>query len=267
MALIEGLILHTTAYRDNDLLVKVFTKDAGIITAMARGAKKQKSKLAPVGQAFTWVVVDGIYPKNQQGLGFINSIQESRIYKNVVTDLTAAAYAALIAKDLTVALEENVPQPDWYEKTLAAFEQLNKQKDPQVVANIMELQLLPVFGVSPNWVRDPLSGAETGDFDYSDKYNGIIEKSHFDMDDHRLHLDQKTVYYLRLFSTIDISKLGSVTLSPMTKRGIQRVVDYLYDQQVGFQPKEKRFIQKMAAFEGQLQIKPRKKESESWRRF
>ncbi|MBS9334709.1 DNA repair protein RecO [Fructobacillus sp. M1-13] len=262
MALIEGLILSTTDYRENDLLVKLFTKEAGIITAMARGAKKQKSKLAPVSQSYTWVVVDGVYPKNQQGLGFINSLQESKIYKNVVTDLTTSAYAALIAKDLTVAFDENVKQVDWYERTLAIFDQLNRKKDPQVVANIVELQLLPVFGVSPNWQRDPLSGKEVGDFDYSDKYNGIIEQAHFDMDDHRLHLDQKTVYYLRLFSSIDIRKLGSVTLSVPTKRAVQRVVDYLYDRQVGFQPKEKRFIQKMAAFEGQLSIKPRKKEND-----
>ncbi|MCK8617019.1 DNA repair protein RecO [Fructobacillus sp. M158] len=262
MVLIEGLILQTTAYREHDLLVKLFTKEAGIITAMARGAKKQKSQLTVVNQPYTWVVVDGVYPKNQQGLGFINSVQESRIYKNVLVDLTTAAYAALIAKDLTVAFEENEPQLVWYAKMLAAFDQLNQQKDPQVIANIVELQLLPVFGVSPNWQKDPLSGAETGDFDYSEKYNGIIERAHFDMDDHRLHLDQKTVYYLRLFSTIDIQKLGAITLSPVTKRGIQRVIDYLYDRQVGFQPKEKRFIQKMAAFEGQLQIKPRKKEQE-----
>lgn len=263
MALIEGMILSTMPYRENDLLVKLFSKEAGIITAMARGAKKQKSKLAPVSQAFTWVVLDGVYPKNQQGLAFINSVQESRIYKNVVLDLTTTAYAALIAKDLTVAFEENVPQTKWYEKTLAAFDQLNAKKDPQVIAAIIELQLLPIFGVSPNWQKDPLSGSQTGDFDYSEKYNGIIEKAHFDMDDHRLHLDQKTVYYLRLFSTIDLSKMGKVNLSPVTKRGIQRVVDYLYDRQLGFQPKEKRFIQKMAAFEGQLAIKPRLKENDS----
>ncbi|CAK1235038.1 Recombinational DNA repair protein RecO (RecF pathway) (RecO) [Fructobacillus fructosus] len=263
MALIEGLILNTMPYRENDLLVKIFSKEQGIITAMARGAKKQKSQLAAVSQPFTWLVVDGAYPKNQQGLAFINSVQESRIYKNVVVDLTTAAYAALIAKDLTVAFEENVPQPEWYAKTLAAFDQLNAQKDPQVIANVVELQLLPVFGISPNWQRDPLSGAQTGDFDYSEKYNGIIEKAHFDMDDHRLHLDQKTVYYLRLFSTIDLAKIGKVNLSPVTKRGIQRVVDYLYDRQLGFQPKEKRFIQKMAAFERQLTIKPRPKENES----
>ncbi|MCO0831511.1 DNA repair protein RecO [Fructobacillus sp. W13] len=260
MALIEGLVLSTTAYRDNDLLVKVFTKDEGIITVMARGVKKSKSAMRPIGQPYTWVVLDGIYPKNKQGLGFANSVQESKIYRHVVEDLTTAAYAALIAKLVTVAFEEHVKQPEWYQKLLAAFEQLNAQKDPQVVTNIIELQLLPIFGVAPNWQADPMTGAVEGDFDYSDKYNGIIEKSHFDMDDHRLHLDQKTVYYLRLFSTIDLSKLGSVTLSTVTKRGIQRVVDYLYDRQVGFQPKEKRFIQKMAAFEGQLTIKPRKRE-------
>ncbi|CAK1232103.1 DNA repair protein RecO [Fructobacillus cardui] len=258
MALIEGLVLYTRPYRDNDLLVRVFTKEQGIMTLMARGAKKAKSKVGFACQAYSWTIFDGAYPKNNTGLGFINDVQDSHPYKNVVGDINVSAYAALIVKLLDLALEEGKPEPEWYEKTLVGFEKLNEQVDPQVITNIFELQLLPAFGVAPNWQADPISGAVMGVFDYSEKYNGIIERSHFDLDDQRLNLDQKVVYYLRQFSAIDMNKIAKVTLSLMTKRGIQRVIDYLYDREVGLKPKEKVFIQKMAAFEGQLTIKARK---------
>ncbi|GAP02148.1 DNA repair protein RecO [Fructobacillus pseudoficulneus] len=261
MALIEGLILTTRSYRDNDLLVRVFTKEEGILTVMARGAKKPKSKVGYACQPYTWLIFDGAYPKNGAGLGFMNGVQESKSYRHVIQDINVSAYAALIAKLLDLAFEENQPQTSWYQKAVAGFEKLDAGIDPQIITNIFELQLLPAFGVAPNWQADPISGAVTGDFDYSEKYNGIIDRSHFDLDDHRLNLEPKTVYYLRQFSAIDIEKISKVTLSLMTKRAIQRVIDYLYDRELGLKPKEKVFIQKMAAWEGQLAIKARKGKS------
>ncbi|GAP00399.1 DNA repair protein RecO [Fructobacillus ficulneus] len=263
MALIEGLILYIRPYRDSDLLVRVFTKDQGMVTLMARGAKKAKSKVGFACQAYTWAVFDGVYPKNGQGLGFINAVQDSRVYRHVVEDITVSAYAALIVKILDLAFEEGQVQPNWYQKALIGFDKLNQGIDPQIITNIFELQLLPSFGVAPNWQADPISGAVVGDFDYSEKYNGIIERSHFALDDHRLNLDPKVVYYLRQFSAIDVDKISKVTLSMMTKRGIQRVIDYLYEREVGLKPKEKVFIQKMAAWEGQLKIKAREREEKS----
>ncbi|MDF7637288.1 DNA repair protein RecO [Leuconostocaceae bacterium ESL0958] len=263
MALIEGLILYTRPYREHDLLIRLLTKERGTLTVLARGAKKVQSPLAAATQPYTWVVYEGAWPKEGQGLGFVNSVQDSRYYRRLTTDLTSSAYAALQAKLVDTALEEGQAAPDWFDRLATALAKMDAGADPQVVTNIIELQLLPLFGVAPNWQADPINGAQSGLFDYSERYNGIIEQSNFHLDEHRLGLQPKTVYYLRLFSAIDLHKLGQINLSLATKRAIQRVIDYLYERQVGLMTKEKYFIQKMASWEAQVQIPKRKQQEES----
>ena len=49
----EGIVLRTIPYGESNKIVTMFTREAGKVTAMARGAKKPRSKLAAVTQPFT----------------------------------------------------------------------------------------------------------------------------------------------------------------------------------------------------------------------
>ncbi|CAH1851356.1 DNA repair protein RecO [Convivina intestini] len=249
MAIIQGIILYTRPYKERDLLVRMLTEKAGLRTFFARGAKKNNSPLAAATQPYTKFTFDGQLPKNNQGLGFINSVQGSTFYRKITEDVGISAYVALIVKLIDASFEEGIPLPDWYQELTVALEKLNAGLDPQIIANIFEIKLLTPLGVAPNWRADPLDGQMTGIFDYSEKYNGILGQNHFNLDDNRLHLDQKTIYYLRQFSQIDLAQIHEIKLSPATKRSLQRVIDYIYEKQVGLVPREKHFIQQMATWQ------------------
>ncbi|WEV55136.1 DNA repair protein RecO [Leuconostocaceae bacterium ESL0723] len=260
MAIINGIVLYTRPYRDNDLLVRMLTEERGLYTFLARGAKRPKSNLAAGTQPFSRLSFIGNWSKKPQGLGFMNDIQSQQSASALTADIEVSAYAALIAKLLDQSFEEGQPVPAWYQQFNLALDKLAQGVDPQVIANIFEIQLLGPLGVAPNWRADPIDGHMEGQFDYSEKYNGILGAEHYGLDENRLNLDQKTVYYLRLFSTISLEQLGKVKLSPATKRGLQRVIDYIYEKQVGLVPKEKTFINKMHAWQqsaGQLLEKGR----------
>ena len=49
----EGIVFRTIPYGESNKIVTLFTREAGKVTAMARGAKKPRSKLAAVTQPFT----------------------------------------------------------------------------------------------------------------------------------------------------------------------------------------------------------------------
>lgn len=261
MTLIEGVVLYTRPYKENDLLVRILTKDAGLRTFLARRAKKNNGPLSAGTQPYTRVFFDGQYPKNNQGLGFMNSLQDNHVYRRVVEDIEVSAYTALIAKLLDLTFEEGEPLEDWYQMLLLALEKLDQGLDPQVITNIFEIQLLEPLGVAPNWRADPLDGQVNGHFDYSEKYNGIIGENHYGLDSNRLHLDQKTVYYLRQFSRINLAQIHTINLSMATKRSLQRVINYIYEKQVGLVPKEKIFIQKMANWQATVDQLVKKRES------
>ncbi len=50
----EGIILKSIPYGESNKIVTLYTREAGKMTAMARGAKKPASRLAAVTQTFTY---------------------------------------------------------------------------------------------------------------------------------------------------------------------------------------------------------------------
>ncbi|MEX0380640.1 DNA repair protein RecO [Leuconostoc sp. MS02] len=263
MAVIKGIVLYTRQYKDNDLLVRILTETRGLRTFLARGAKKQKSHLSAAMQPYTVVVFEGAFPKQAVGLGYINDIQQATYYQRLVEDIEANAYAALITSLIDETFEEGEPITRWYNQLLLALRKLDEGLDPQIIANIFEIQLLVPLGVAPNWQADPISGKTDGRFDYSEKYNGIISENHYELDEHRLMLDQKTMFYLRQFSVIDLRQIHQIKISVTTKRGLQRVIDYIYDNQVGLKPRAKKFIEQMHAWQNTLKNFRQKKEGTS----
>jgi len=252
MTVITGIVLYTRQYKDNDLLVRILTETRGLWTFLARGAKKPKSHLAAGVQPYNLITFEGAFPARESGLGYINDVQRATIYPRLVEDIEANAYAALIASLINATFEEGDQITRWYNQLLLALQKLDDGLDPQIIANIFEIQLLVPLGVAPNWKADPLSGQVDGSFDYSEKYNGILSENHYSLDDHRLMLDQKTIFYLRQFSVIDFRQVHEIKVSAATKRGLQRVIDYIYDNQVGLKPRAKTFIEQMHLWQNTL---------------
>lgn len=252
MTVIKGVVLYVRNYKDNDLLVRILTETSGLRTFLARGAKKPKSHLSAAMQPYAVVTFDGAFPKKETGLGYVNDVQQITIYQRLIDDIEANAYAALIASLIDETFDEGEPLTRWYNQIILAFRKIDEGLDPQIIANIFEIQLLVPLGVAPNWQADPLSGQSDGRFDYSEKYNGIISENHYDLDDHRLMLDQKTVFYLRQFSVIDLRRVNQIKMSSTTKRGLQRVIDHIYENQVGLKPRAKKFIEQMHSWQNTL---------------
>lgn len=248
---IKGIVLATRDYSDNDFLVTVFTKDYGIISFLARGAKKNKSKLYNQLFISSQVEIIGKLPKDN-GLGFINDVT-SKSNPNIQADIIKTAWITYIGDLLSYALDENQANPYFYTQLEFAIEKIENGLDPQIITNIIQLQLLEPFGVQTDWQYDAIDHqTNVGDFDYSESYSGIIAKKHWDLDPHRLHADQKVIYYLRQFSQIEIKNINTIEINDRTKRGIQLVLDNIYEKQVGVEPKSKKFINQLNKLEGQL---------------
>ena len=81
---------------------------------------------------------------------------------------------------------------------------------------------------------------------------GMLCRNHWHLDERRLHLDQRTVYYLQRFSTLNLQKLNSIKINSTTKRRLQFVLDSLYDNEVGLNLKSKKFIRQMGQWEEKL---------------
>lgn len=50
--MLDGYVLHTIAYKDTSLIVKIFTKEYGIVSLVANGAKRSKNRFFGILQPF-----------------------------------------------------------------------------------------------------------------------------------------------------------------------------------------------------------------------
>ena len=67
-----------------------------------------------------------------------------------------------------------------------------------------------------------------------------------------MHLDQRTIYYLRLFSAVDITKINNIKVNRVTKQKLRQVIDKIYDNSVGLNLKSKKFLDQMNSWKIKL---------------
>ncbi len=242
----NGILLYTKAYQERDLLIKFLTREFGKKMFLVHGAKRPKFRLRSGILPFTYGHYVG--DLKDSGLSYINGYKDLTHFHGISEDITKNAYATYVMSLIDLAFQDGVPIPEWYDKLLTGLKLIDEGFDEAIITNIFEIQLLTAFGVAPNWVDCSICHRRDLPFDYSEAYGGLLCQNHWSADPYRLHLDQKTIYFLRLFSVVDLNKLTRIHMAPATKQSLRRVIDQLYTQSVGVVPKAKRFIDQLGKF-------------------
>ena len=246
----RGIIMYRRDYRERDLLVKILTDKIGPAMFFVKGAKKRGFRLAADILPFTHGEYIGSLTDN--GLSFINTASDTSQYRSIASDISKNAYATYILALVDSAFQDGQGIGGWFNQVAAALDLINSGLDEQVIANVIETQLLVRFGVAPTWDRCVICGRDDLPLDFSEQYGGMLCRNHWHLDERRLHLDQRTVYYLQRFSTLNLQKLNSIKINSTTKRRLQFVLDSLYDNEVGLNLKSKKFIRQMGQWEEKL---------------
>ena len=137
----------------------------------------------------------------------------------------------------------------WFLRVKKALELIDEGFDPAIITNIIEIQLLTSFGVRPRLESCVICQNTERLFDYSESYGGLLCQQHWHLDPHRLHLDQRTVYYLRLLSVVDLERLNSIKVKDQTKANLRKTLDEIYEHQVGIYVPAKKFLDQMSSWD------------------
>lgn len=246
----NGLIMYRQNYREHDLLVKILTDKFGKRMFLVRGGTRPRFKLAAALLPFTY----GLYVGDLQddGLSYITTARDYHQYQSISQDIFLNAYATYIFDLIDHAFSDNFAIPQWYQKTADALHMIDEGFDGEVISDIMAVQLLPAFGVAPEWRGCVVCGCSDLPMDFSETEGGMLCQKHWALDPHRLHVSPRGIYYLRLFSIVDLLKINSIKLQPATKAELAHVIDRIYDDMVGLNLKSKQFIANMNQWEDKL---------------
>ncbi len=146
----RAYVLRRTNYGEADRILNLLTEQ-GKLSAIAKGVRKEKSKLA--GNIEMFCLIDLNIHKGRGELGIITSAKMLKYHHNLVTDFNRMELATLILKKTSKA-SENSDSPDFFPVLDQALTALNDLMNPAIVETWFLFALVRACGEEINLYRD-----------------------------------------------------------------------------------------------------------------
>ncbi|MFL1695227.1 DNA repair protein RecO [Weissella kandleri] len=255
----QGIVMYQREHKERDLLVKILTREAGKKMFFVKNGKSRRNRFSAELQPLTQATYEGTL--NQHGLSFITDIKAQQAQPEFMADIELNAYGVYILGLIDSAFVDNQPLSAWYDLATLGLEKLKQGASRQGIANYFELALLPAFGVQMVFDHCVICGRRDLPLDFSDHYHGAICQNHFDQDLERWHINPRAMLILGRLATVPLKQIGTLRLKPDTTAEMARLMNHIYDDQVGVHLKSKSFIQKLNLWQARLSERPSSEET------
>ncbi|WP_438310994.1 DNA repair protein RecO [Sporosarcina sp. FA9] len=253
----EGIVIRSIPYGESNSIVTLYTREAGKVTAMARGAKKPRSKLVAVTQLFTY---GSFLIRKGRGMGTLEQGEQINSMRFIREDLEAMAYTSYIVEIVDRLTEENERRQGVYTLLYEALNAINEHYDPEAISLFVEWKMLVVGGIHPILHECANCHATEGEFAFSFRAIGFICHRCFHTDKYSVRITPNQLKLIRTFATVPISSVGDLTLKKETKTFLKRIVRTVYDEQLGVYFKTRAFLDQLETTPNLLPIKRAPKE-------
>jgi DNA repair protein RecO (recombination protein O) len=243
---VEGIVVRSMDYGEGHKIISVYTREAGKMSVMARGAKKLKSRHGAITQLFTYGQFV-IYKGGQMGTLNAGEIIDAHI--KLREDLMKGAYAAYIAELYEKLTGESEPNAMLFEQLLAAFKSLEEGKEPSTIAHIIEMKMLGLSGYLPELSECVSCGQTEGEMALSPGNGGLLCRVCRARDPYSILISPGTLKLLRLFRQVDLRRLGQVDIKPLTKTQLKQSMRALMDTYLDVRLKSRNFLDQMEKYD------------------
>lgn len=167
----EAVVIGARNWGEADKMMTFFTRERGLVEAVAFGCRRPRSPLAAGMQLFSYL---DMQLAEGRRLDTVKQMQLKRHYKKLSEDLSVMSYGALVAEVMREFMPAAVPEPKLFAallEILAAFETRN----PRVTALAAILQIMEFTGLQLHYERCIHCGSEVaGEGGLSLKEGGIL---------------------------------------------------------------------------------------------
>lgn len=243
---IEGIVIRSIDYGESNKIITIYSRENGKIGMMARGAKKTNSRLSSVSQLFTY----GSYLyRSSRGLGTLSQGEAINSFRSIREDLFKTAYAAYIVELADKLTEDHVASSSLFNLLYYSLDYINENYDEEVITFIYETKMLVFAGITPQLNNCAFCGKSANEYvAFSVKEGGFLCQRCITTDPHYIRISIAAQKLLKLFLTMDITRLGKISLKRSTRTEIKRVLSEYYDAYSGLHLKSKRFLSQLEKF-------------------
>ncbi len=142
----EALSLRKMPLGEADLLLTLYTRDAGKLRAVAKGARKTTSRL--VGH-FEPITLNRLALAKGRNLDIVTQAQVIDNFSDLKSDLTGLTQGLYIVELLDGFGSEANPNPELYQLSLEALRAVGRAPESEMPLRFFELHLLRASGLMP----------------------------------------------------------------------------------------------------------------------
>ncbi|GLX69155.1 DNA repair protein RecO [Paenibacillus glycanilyticus] len=239
---VEGIVIRSMDYGEGNKIITLLTQTNGKLGVMVRGAKKVKSRYASLAQPFTYG--EFVFFRNK-GLGSLNAGEILESHHLLREQLDLAAYASYMAELTDRTLQEDESGVLLFEQLKAGLAALQEGKDPQIISHLYEMRILDVAGYSPEMDYCVNCSSDQGPYRLSPHAGGVLCSRCARNDAQAMSMSDGAYKLMKLFSRMDLRRLGAIQVKPETKQELKKLMRGLMDVHIGIQLKSRTFLDQM----------------------
>lgn len=240
---VEGIVLSENSYRETSKIIQVLTREYGIVSFLAKGAKGMKSELRIPTTKITY----GYFISNlkENTLSVLTGVDILNSFKEIKKDIVKISYASFLL-ELTSQVVKNNFEEEIFTYLIASLNKIEEGFDPLAIANILELKYLYYLGVMPNLDGCALCGSKENIATLSGNYGGYLCKNCLVNEP---KVSEKAIKLVRMYYYVDIAKIKELKVSDVVKEEINSFLDAYYDKYTGLYLKTKAFLKNLNKIE------------------
>ena len=197
----QAYVLRRTNFGEADRILNLITPN-GKVSAMAKGVRKERSKLAGGVEMFSLVELTLHFGKSD--LATVTSAKMLKYYGNILTDFERMELAATVLKKVSLAAEHS-DVPDYFKIVDSCLASLNVGMDLRLVESWFLMNLLKAEGEEINLYRD----VDGNKLKAGEKYDFMAMENAF-LADARGDYGENEIKIMRLILNADIAVIAKI---------------------------------------------------------
>ena len=166
----EGLVLRRIDYGESDQVIKIFSKEKGNISAVAKGIKRSRRRFPHRLEPFRVYEFKLGRKKPGQDLYFIQAADQLRDFEGIKADIGKIALGNFILELILISVKEEHPHPALYTLVTQVFQALCETDTIFPLWFYAIIHMMRLLGFAPDFetclkCKTPIQNAEDNRFD------------------------------------------------------------------------------------------------------
>lgn len=231
---INGVIIKTKEFKENDKLVWLYTDNLGKITTIAKGAKKNKSRLFPITLPFCYgefVLFKGKSLYNLQEGKIINSFQ------GLMENLDKLTYSSYLCELIDICIEEGEINKSLFRDFITCMYLLNTNAlNYEILIRSFELRLLKSTGYGLSLENCVVCNKKISVSNYISLYDygGVCESCEKYQG---IYISKPAYNSIKFLLKTPMGKLYRLNINEDIKKEIYKITNYIISSNYTRKPK------------------------------